>query len=166
MAATIVLCRAHIVDQHRFFARNRFPDNAFADAETAALRFRRMADLEAHPQVVGAVVQQKDGKDAVIDDGADQLRGLVHDGLQVEGGVECVRQPHEKCELDRLRAHLRAGRRSLAGGPIISFEAVRRPVVGPFLLAVILHKSAPLPAPDGAGNRVIIAQRCDRPYGR
>ena len=99
-----------------------------------------MADLVAHPQIVGAVVQQEDGEDTEVDDGADQLRGLVHDGLQVQGGVERIRQPHEEGELDRLCAHLCARRCAFAGGPIVALETLRGPVLGPILLAIILHR--------------------------
>jgi hypothetical protein len=61
---------------------NRFTDNAFADAETAALRFG-VWPVWKRIRGRGAVVQQG-YKDTEIDDGADKLRGLVHDGLQVE----------------------------------------------------------------------------------
>ena len=111
----VVLLVPHIVDQNRLFTRSSFADDAFADAEAPALRLRRVADLEAHPQVIGAIIQQQDGEDAEVHDRADQLRRLMHEGLQIERGVERIRQPHEERELDRFDAHACARRAALAG---------------------------------------------------
>ena len=68
--------------------------------------FGGVADLEAHSQVVGAVVEQQDGEDAVIDDRAHQLRGALEQCLQVERGVQRVRQPDEKLGGQRFDANL------------------------------------------------------------
>ncbi len=61
-----------------------------------------MADLEAHAQVVGPFVQQQDGEDPVVDDGAHQVRGAMQQGLQIEGGIQGVRQPHQEFGLQRI----------------------------------------------------------------
>ena len=135
-AVMILFLRRVLPESPRWLAAT----GRLADAETAPLRLRSVADLIAHPQIVGAVVQQENGEDPEVDDGANQLRRLVHDGLQVQGGVERVRQPHEEGELDRLGAHLCARRRAFAGGSIVALETLRRPVVGPILLAIILHR--------------------------
>ena len=47
-----------------------------------------MADLETDAQLAGAVVEEKNGEDAVRNDGLNQLGGAVEEGLQVEGGIE------------------------------------------------------------------------------
>ena len=52
--------------------------------------FGRVADLKAHAEFVGAVVEEKDGEDAVGNDGANKLGGAIEEGLQVERGVERV----------------------------------------------------------------------------
>ena len=55
-----------------------------------------MADLEARTEVVGAVVQQQDGENAVVDDRADQFRGPIEKRFQVERGVKRV------CHADQI----------------------------------------------------------------
>ena len=64
-----------------------------------------MADLEAHAQVIGAIVEQQDGEDAVINNRAHQLGRLVHEGLEVTGRVQRIGQPHEELDLDRVFTH-------------------------------------------------------------
>jgi len=63
-----------------------------------------VADLVAHAQLVGAVVDEEDGEDAVVDDGADEFGGAGEQGLQVERGVEGVSQLDEEVELGGLHA--------------------------------------------------------------
>ena len=57
--------------------------------------------------------------------GAHQVRGTVQQGLEIEGGVEGVRQPDEKLRLQRI--HLdRAGQgQSFRTGPVIAFKRLR-----------------------------------------
>ncbi len=89
-----------------------------------------MADLEAHAQIVGAVVEQQDGKDAVVDDGADQAGGAVQQGLQVEGGIERVSQAEEKFALQGLDADLRRSGSQVGAGPVVSLKGVLRRLRG------------------------------------
>ena len=55
-----------------------------------------MADLEAHVEVAGAVIDKEDGKDAKVQNGADELSGLLEQGAEVEGGAEGFRQADEE----------------------------------------------------------------------
>ncbi len=66
-----------------------------------------VADLETHAQLVGAVVEQQDGEDAVVDDGAHQLRGAAEQRLQVERGVQRVGELHQVGQIRRLDADIR-----------------------------------------------------------
>ena len=84
--------------------RATWPTTPLPTGNAHALDLRRVADLEAHAQVVGAVVEQEDGEDAVVDDGAHQLGGAVEQGLQVERGVERVGQLHQVGHVGRLHA--------------------------------------------------------------
>ena len=63
-----------------------------------------MADLEPHAQLVCAVVEQENGEDAVMDDGADQHGGAIEQGLQVQRGVERFSQLHQIGHVGRLYA--------------------------------------------------------------
>ena len=77
--------------------------------------------LEAHPEFVGAVVDEQDGEDAVVDDGADEVGDAVHEGVEVEGGVEGVGEALEEVELERFDADVGVGgvgveEDALAGG--------------------------------------------------
>lgn len=65
-------------------------DDALAEGNAGALGLGRVADLEPHAELVGAVIEEKDSEDAVLNDGADELRGAIEEGLQVEGGVERI----------------------------------------------------------------------------
>ena len=63
-----------------------------------------MANLETHPKLVGAVVQQQNREDAIIDDRADQLRGANQQGFEIERGIERVSQADEIVQVRRLHA--------------------------------------------------------------
>ena len=87
-----------------------------------------MADLEAHAQVLGAVIQEEDCEDAVVDDGPNQLGDPVHQGVEVERGVQGVGQLMQKIDLVggsmRIFGRPREGEDSWRGGAIVAFEAV------------------------------------------
>ena len=51
-----------------------------------------------------AVVEEKDGEDAVGDEGANQLGGAGQEGLQVKGRVERVGETHEIGDIGGLNA--------------------------------------------------------------
>ena len=53
---------------------------------------------------MGAVVEEEDGKDAVVDDGADEIGYAVHEGVEVEGGVEGVGEGVEEVDGEGLDA--------------------------------------------------------------
>ena len=85
-----------------------------------------MAGLEAHPELVGAVVDEEDGEDAVVDDGADEVGDAVHQGVEVEGGVEGVGEAVEEVDLEGLDARAGFGWRGMCGvvGPVVALEGV------------------------------------------
>jgi hypothetical protein len=103
-------------------------DDAAAELDAHALDFGGVADLEAHAEIFGAVVQEEDGEDFVVDDGADEIGNPVHEGVEIEGCVECVGQSVEEVDLERLDANFgvdgvrveECGR----GGAVVAFEAV------------------------------------------
>ena len=100
----VVLGGGDVVEQDGLAGKRHLADDALADGNAHPLNFRGVADLEAHAQFVGAVVEQQDGEDAVMDDGAHQLRGAVEQGLQVERGVQRVGQLHQIGDVGRLNA--------------------------------------------------------------
>ena len=117
IGADVVLFLPHILQQNGFAVLGGPADDSLAHADPQALDFGRMADLKAHAQVVGPFIQQQDGEDLVVDDGAHQVRGAMHQGLQIEGGVQGVRQPHEELGLQRVHFH-RAGH----GAELLSWD--------------------------------------------
>ena len=84
-------------------------DDAAAELDAHALDLGGVADLEAHTQVLGAVVDEQDGEDAVVDDGADEVGDAVHQGVEVERGIERVGERVEEVDLERLDANLGVG---------------------------------------------------------
>jgi hypothetical protein len=73
---------------------------------------------------VGAVVDEEDGEDAVVDDGADEVGDAVHEGVEVEGGVEGVGEALEEVDLQGLDADVGGGvgGMGLGGGAVVAFE--------------------------------------------
>jgi len=97
--------------------------DAAADLDAHALDFGGVAGLEAHPELVGAVVEEEDGEDAVVDDGADEVGDAVHEGVEVEGGVEGVGEAVEELDLEGLDVGLGGGGGWVVG-PVVAFEGV------------------------------------------
>ena len=83
--------------------------DAAAELDADALDFGGVAGLEAHPELVGAVVDEEDGEDAVVDDGADEVGDAMHEGVEVKGGVEGVGKAEEEVELEGLDADVGVG---------------------------------------------------------
>ncbi len=84
--------------------RGGLADDAAAGLDAHALDLGGVAGLEADAEVAGAVVDEEDGEDAVVDDGADEVGDAMHEGVEVEGGVEGVGEAEEEVELDGLEA--------------------------------------------------------------
>ena len=84
-----------------------------------------MANLKAHAEIVGPLVQQQDGEDLVIDDRADELRRAMHERLQVEGGIKRVGHAHEELGLQGIDPHP-DGRSGCGYRPVVSFKGVFR----------------------------------------
>jgi hypothetical protein len=100
-------------------------DDAFTHADPQALGLGRMSDLKPHTQVVGPLIEKQDGEDLVINDRAHQVRGTVQQGLEIEGGVEGVRQPDEKLRLQRIHLDRARQGQSFRTGPVIAFKRLR-----------------------------------------
>src|SRR5580704_7123639 len=87
-----------------------------------------MADLEAHAEVFGAVVDEEDGEDFVVDDGADEVGDAVHEGVEVEGGVEGVGELVEEIDLEGFDANFWVGGVRVEeygrSGAVVAFEGV------------------------------------------
>ena len=114
--------RADIVDQHGFAPFGDLSDDALAHANAQALGLRRVADLKSHAQLVGAIVQQQDGENSVVNDGANKIRDAMQKRLQVKRGVQRIRKAGEEVDLERIDPRLIARRRSGRNGTVIAFE--------------------------------------------
>jgi hypothetical protein len=124
-----VLGGGDVVEEDGLAGEGDLADDALAEGNAVALGLRGVADLEPHAEVVGAVIEQEDGEDAVLDDGTDELRGAVEEGLQVECGVEGVGKLGEVGEVGGLDADVygvKMGQGIVGvGGAIVSFELMR-----------------------------------------
>jgi len=118
-----------VVEEDGLARKGDLADNATAHGETHAFGLGCVADLEAHAEVFAAVVEKKNGEDAVMDDGANKLGGAIEEGLQIERGVERVGHLHEVVEVGDFDAwvgevYMRVRIRWI-GGTVIAFELVR-----------------------------------------
>jgi hypothetical protein len=123
----VVFDLVDVRDEHGFALKGGLAGDAAAELDADALDFGGVAGLEAHPELVGAVVDEKDGEDAVVDDGADEVGDAVHEGVEVEGGVESVGEAEEEVELEGVDAGLRVhgvGMEEGAGGGVVAFEVM------------------------------------------
>src|SRR5580658_6545213 len=121
----VVLRLGHVVQQHGLASKRHLAHDALAHGHAHALSLRRVADLETHAQLVGAFVEQQDGKDAVVDDRANELRGAIEQRLQVERGVESVGELEQISRVNRLNARVyRVEMRDL-GGAVVALELGR-----------------------------------------
>ena len=94
-----------VFDEDGFALERGLADDAAAELDAHALDLGGVADLEAHAEVFGAVVDEEDGEDVVVDDGADEVGDAVHEGVEVEGGVEGVGELVEEVDLEGLDAN-------------------------------------------------------------
>jgi hypothetical protein len=121
-----VLGDGNVIEEHGLAGEGDLTDDAFAEGNARALGLGSVADLEAHTEFVGAVVEEKDGEDAVVDDGADELGGAIEEGLEVKCSVEGVSYLGQVGEVGGLYADIdgvkmgpgRFGR----GGAVVAFE--------------------------------------------
>ena len=118
----VVLRRGNVVEQDGLAGEHHLAGNAFADGDTHPLDLGSVSDLEPHAQVVGAVVQQEDGKDLVMDDRMHQLGSAVEQGLQIERGVQRFGQLHQIGDIGRLHAGVDGVKRGWAGGAVVALE--------------------------------------------
>src|ERR1035441_2416643 len=97
-----------------------------------------MADLKPHAEVMGAVVEKKNGKDAVMDNGANELGGAVEKGLKIESCVEGVSELGQIGNVGRLHACID---RVKVG---VGVEGVNRAIVALDRKSVVQGKSVDL----------------------
>ena len=91
----------HIVNQNRLSQLGCLSRDSLADLDPAALgKFRRISHLKAEPQFLGFFVEQKNRKNLVVDDFADDLGDPAHGRIQVERRGQHVRHVEQQ-RLDR-----------------------------------------------------------------
>src|SRR5215472_6353792 len=105
----VVAWGADVGNEDGFATERGLADDAVAELDAHALDLGGVADLEAHPELVGAVVEEEDGKDAVVNYGADEIGHAMHKGVEVERGVECVGEAMEELDLDGFYADVWRG---------------------------------------------------------
>ncbi len=105
----VVFDLVDVVDEDGLALERGLAGDAAAELDADAFDLGGVAGLEAHPELVGAVVDEEDGEDAVVDDGADEVCDAVHEGVEVEGGVEGVGEAEEEVELEGLDADVGLG---------------------------------------------------------
>jgi len=88
-----------VVEEDGLAGESDLANDSAAQGKAHAFGLGGVADLEAHAEIFGAVVEKEDGEDAVLDDGANELGGAIEEGLQVERGVERVGHLHEVVEV-------------------------------------------------------------------
>src|SRR5215470_3101769 len=102
----VVLSLTDIVDQYGFPGLRRLSDNTFSHADADALGLRRMTNLEAHSQVIRAVIEQHDGKDAIVDDRTNQIGRSLQQCLEVKRRVQRIGESDKEFCLQGLDTHL------------------------------------------------------------
>ena len=112
----VVFCGGDVIEEDGLAGKRHLADNAIADGNAHPLDLGCVADLEPGAQLVGAVVEQEDGEDAVMDDRAHQLGGAAEQGLQIERGVERFTQLQQIGDVGRLNARVDGVERGRAGG--------------------------------------------------
>jgi hypothetical protein len=126
IGADVVLGLGDILDEHRFALEGGLAYHPPAYFEAGALDFRRVAYLEAHPELLGAVVEEEDGKDAVVNDGSDEVGDAVHQCVKVESGVESVGEVVEEVDLEGFDSNFWVGGVLVEElgrlGAVVSFE--------------------------------------------
>lgn len=124
----VVLGLGDVFDEEGFALEGGLAGDAVAKLDTDAFDLGGVADLEAHSEVFGAVVDEEDGEDFVVDNGADQVGDAMHEGVEVERGVEGVGEFVEEVDLERLDANLWVGGVGVEeggrGGAIVAFEGL------------------------------------------
>ncbi len=124
----VVVGFGDVLDEDGLALEGGLADDAAAELDAHAFDLGGVADLEAHAEVFGAVVEEEDGEDAVVDDGADEVGDAVHEGVEVEGGVEGVGEVVEEVDLEGLDADFGVGgvwvKESGRGGAVVAFEGV------------------------------------------
>ena len=74
----VVLLRGHVFYEQGFALECGLAGDAAAEFDAHPFDLAGVADLEAHAEVGGAVIDEQDGEDLVVDDGADEVCNPVH----------------------------------------------------------------------------------------
>ena len=155
ISVDVVFRSGDVVHQLCLAALRHLAHNALPHADAHPLDLRLVPDLEAHAQIVGAVVDQQNGEDAVVDDRTDQGCGVFKKRLEVERGVQRVGQADQEFRLQRIDVHLGGALRCLRrNGPVIPFPRLLCRV----LLGVFAHDSPAGARPRSGRTNVMI--RC------
>ena len=124
----VVFGEGDVFDEERFAEKGSLAGDAATELDAHSFDLRGVADLEAHAEVSSALVDEEDGKDLVVDHGADEVRDPVHEGVEVEGGVEGVGEAVEEVDLEGFDANFRVcsvGVEELGcGGAVVAFEVM------------------------------------------
>src|ERR1700730_13135688 len=81
-------------------------DDTAANPDAHAFDLGRVANLEAHPQIMCAVVVKQDGEDAVVDDRAHKVGYAAQQGVQVERSVQRIGKADEEADLAEIEPRL------------------------------------------------------------
>ena len=124
IGADVVIRLRDVVQQDGLPRERHLSHHSLAHGNAHALHLRRVADLEPHAQLVRALIQQKNGEDAVRNEGADQFRGAAEQSLQIEGSIERVGQAHQIRHIRRLDAGIDGIQMRGLGRAVIALEFV------------------------------------------
>ena len=75
------------------------PDDSLAYADLQPFHLGGVANLEAHAEFFAALVEEEDGEDAVLDDGADEFRCALEEGAEVEGIVQSLGHAEQEAQV-------------------------------------------------------------------
>src|SRR5579859_128696 len=100
-----------VVHQHRLALLRREASHAFTDLDADTFRrLRRMADGEAHAQLLGFFIEQHDAEDFVVNHPPHQLCRAFEQGIEVERGVDHLGHFHQEAFHIERRCTRDAGR--------------------------------------------------------
>jgi hypothetical protein len=85
------------MDQNCFAPLSRDSSHSFSYFDVETLRhFRRVTHLEAKSEILRLFMKQKDCENLVVDDFANQFRHPAQGGIEVERGINDIRDFEQK----------------------------------------------------------------------
>jgi len=124
VGADVVLVLGDIFNKDGGAVEGGLAYHPLATLDAATLDLRGVTGLEAHAELVVAVIDEEDGEDAVVDDGANEVGDAMHEGVEIEGGVEGVGEAVEKVDLERLDANFRGFGGGVGSGRVVALEEI------------------------------------------